>query len=94
MSLNEADTRTKLIDPALYASDWMEDLIRREQMAGAIPIVGDKPHRARSKADYVLRVRVNPDTQPVAVALIEAKAKHHPATQVCTRQRTMRRRDG
>jgi type I restriction enzyme R subunit len=28
--------------------------------------------------DYVLRVKVNPETQPVAVALIEAKAEHLP----------------
>jgi len=28
--------------------------------------------------DYVLRVKVNPEAQPVAVALIEAKAEHLP----------------
>ena len=28
--------------------------------------------------DYTLRVKVNPETQPVAVALIEAKAEHLP----------------
>jgi len=30
MGLGEADTRAKLIDPALYARGWTEDLIRRE----------------------------------------------------------------
>ena len=30
MSLSEADTRTKLLDPALHARGWTEDLIRRD----------------------------------------------------------------
>jgi type I site-specific restriction endonuclease len=29
MPLSEAATRTKLIDPALHACGWTEDLIRR-----------------------------------------------------------------
>jgi len=33
--LGEADTRTKLIDPGLHARGWTEDLIRREETAGA-----------------------------------------------------------
>jgi hypothetical protein len=28
MGLNEADTRAKLIDPAIHARVWTEDLIR------------------------------------------------------------------
>ena len=39
MPLNEADTRAKLIDPALHARAWTEDLIRREETAGAIEII-------------------------------------------------------
>lgn len=35
MSLSEADTRAKLIDPALHNRGWTEDLIRREETAGA-----------------------------------------------------------
>ena len=31
MALNEADTRTQLIDPVLRARGWTEDLIRREE---------------------------------------------------------------
>lgn len=31
MGLGEADTRAKLIDPALHARGWTEDLIRREE---------------------------------------------------------------
>jgi hypothetical protein len=72
--LGESDTRAKLIDPALHSRGWTEDLIRREETAGAIesPLCG-RWRRSRGRTDYVLRVRVNPGTQPVAVALIEAK---------------------
>lgn len=31
MGLGEADTRAKLIDPAIHARGWTEDLIRREE---------------------------------------------------------------
>lgn len=75
MPLNEADTRAKLIDPALHAKGWSEDLIRRETTAGAVEIVGGSPRRALGRADYTLRVQVAPETQPVAVALIEAKSE-------------------
>lgn len=79
MSLNESDTRAKLIDPALHSCGWTEDLIRREETAGAIIIEGGKPRKkAKGRVDYTLRVKVNPETQPVAVALIEAKAEHLP----------------
>jgi len=71
---NEADTRAKLIDPAIHKCGWTEDLIRREETAGAVEIIGGKARRrSRGKVDYVLRVKINPETQPVAVALIEAK---------------------
>jgi len=81
MGLGEADTRAKLIDPALHARGWTEDLIRREETAGAIEVVDGRPRRrARGRIDYVLRVRVNTASQPVAVALIEAKAEDLPPT--------------
>ncbi len=74
MPLSEADTRAKLIDPAIHKRGWTEDLIRREETAGTIEIIGGKARRrSRGKVDYVLRVKVNPETQPVAVGLIEAK---------------------
>ena len=38
--LSEADTRAKLIDPAIHARGWTEDLIRREETAGAIDVIG------------------------------------------------------
>jgi len=79
--LNEADTRAKLIDPALHTRGWTEDLIRREETAGAIEVIDGRPRKqAKGRMDYTLRVKVNPDTQPIAVALIEAKAENLPPT--------------
>jgi type I restriction enzyme, R subunit len=60
MSLSEADTRAKLIDPAIHRCGWTEDFIRREETAGTVEIVNSKPRRrSRGKIDYVLRVKVN-----------------------------------
>jgi type I restriction enzyme, R subunit len=79
MPLGEADTRAKLIDPALHARGWTEDLIRREETAGAVNVVDGRPRRrGRGRTDYTLRVKVSAESQPVAVALIEAKAEHLP----------------
>ena len=79
--LSESDTRAKLIDPAIHARGWTEDLIRREETAGAINIVDGTPRKqSRGRVDYTLRVKVNSEAQPVAVALIEAKAEHLPPT--------------
>ena len=59
MPLNEADTRAKLIDPALHARGWTEDQIKREETAGAVEIVGGRPRRrARGRTDYTLRVKI------------------------------------
>ncbi len=81
MSLGEADTRAKLIDPAIHTRGWTEDLIRREETAGTIEITDGRPRRqSKGRVDYVLRVKVNPEAQPVAMALIEAKAEHLPPT--------------
>ena len=81
MPYSESDTRAKLIDPALHARGWTEDMIRREETAGAIELVDGKPRkRSKGRVDYILRIKVHPDTQPVAVALIEAKADTLPPT--------------
>jgi type I restriction enzyme R subunit len=81
MPLSEADTRAKLIDPALHARGWTEDLIRREETAGAVEIIDGRPHkRSQGRTDYTLRIKVTSEAQPVAVALIEAKAENLPAT--------------
>src|SRR5215470_19430462 len=70
LGLSEADTRAKLIDPALHVCGWTEDLIRREETAGAIEVINGKPRkRSKGRTDYTLRVKVNSQAQPVAVAL-------------------------
>ena len=74
MSYGEADTRAKLIDPALHRRGWSEDCIRREQTPGAIELVGKTARRRRRKrTDYLLRLKTAGGGQPVAVALLEAK---------------------
>jgi type I restriction enzyme R subunit len=81
MALSESETRAKLIDPAIHKRGWTEDLIRQEETAGSIDITGEKARRrSKGRIDYTLRVMVNPNTQPVAVALIEAKRDYLPPT--------------
>jgi type I restriction enzyme R subunit len=77
MALTEADTRAKLIDPALRNCGWTEEHIRREETAGRIIITDDGPRQRPGRIDYTLRLKISEDTQPVAVALIEAKAENH-----------------
>ncbi len=77
--LGESDTRAKLIDPAIHARGWTEDLIRREETAGAIDVIGGRAkRRTKGRTDYTLRIKVNTEAQPVAVALIEAKREGLP----------------
>ncbi len=73
--LNEADTRAKLIDPAMYRRGWTEEHISREVTAGGIDLVGDNRavRRKSGKVDYLLRVKVQGGAQPVAIAVLEAK---------------------
>ena len=79
MSLSEADTKAKLIDPVLHQRGWTEDLIRREETEHGIDIIDGRPKRKEwGRTDYLLRVRVNINTQPVAIALIEAKRSDEP----------------
>jgi len=81
MPLNEADTRAKLIDPVLHSRGWGEDSIKREVTAGAIEIVAGIPRQRVGRADYTLRLRLSANSQPVAIALIEAKAESSSPTQ-------------
>jgi len=77
--LNEADTRAKLIDPAIHKRGWAEDFIKREETAGNIEIINGKPRRStKGRIDYTLRIKVTPDSQPVALALLEAKKESLP----------------
>jgi type I restriction enzyme R subunit len=69
-----------LIDPALAARGWTHELIRREvtQPRVALEVVADTTvarRRGRGRLDYLLRYKLNPGTQAVALALIEAKAE-------------------
>src|SRR4030066_256623 len=58
--LSESDTRAKLIDPALHARGWAEDLIRREETAGAVELGDARPRRRpKGRADYTLRIKVD-----------------------------------
>jgi hypothetical protein len=51
----------------------------REVTLGAVEIVNGKGRRRSSgRTDYTLRIRVNTETQPVALALIEAKKESLP----------------
>lgn len=56
MTLNESDTRAKLIDPAIHKRGWTEDLLRRKVTAGEITIINRKPRRGpHGMIDYILR---------------------------------------
>jgi len=80
LALSEADTRAKFIDPAIHQRGWTEDLIRREETDKGIDIVNGKPRRRqKGRTDYLLRIRINISSQPIAIALIEAKRSDEPA---------------
>ncbi len=88
---NEADTRAKLIDPALHAARWVERVldaerashgeIQREQSAVRVEIVDGKPFkRGRGRVDYLLRAFVGDHEQPLTLAFVEAKKEKLPPT--------------
>ena len=69
IGFNKADTRAKLIDPALHRVLWVERVaepehathgeIQREQSAVRIEILDGKPlKRGRGRVDYLLRAFV------------------------------------
>ncbi|MDR2663063.1 MAG: hypothetical protein LBC31_08715, partial [Treponema sp.] len=73
MARNEAQTRRDLIDPALSARGWTQDHVKVEVSTGGYDVVTKK--RRQGRTDYLLRIIASRDTQPVAVALVEAKAE-------------------
>lgn len=79
MGLNEAETRSQLINPAIQTRGWRFPLVREEVTAKKVIIEDDgTPTLVKAgKADYVLQVQVNRDTEPVPVAVLEAKAEDH-----------------
>ena len=74
MLLNEADTRAKLIDPALRKRGWREDLIRREQTPGPFVRTGRGYERGQGRTDYVLHLPPVQD-EMLPIAVVEAKAQ-------------------
>ena len=89
---NEADTRAKLIDPALHAASWVERVaesergtqgeIHREQSAVRIDILDGKPiKRGRGRVDYLLRAHVVGHEYPLTLAFVEAKKERALPTQ-------------
>ncbi|GHU22849.1 hypothetical protein FACS1894172_07880 [Spirochaetia bacterium] len=72
---NEAQTRFELIDPALEIKGWTREHIKIEKSTGGIIVQNGKTRRRKGRTDYLLRLIISKDTQPVAVALIEAKAE-------------------
>ena len=77
MPFNEADTRAKLIDPALHEGDWPEDWIRREQTPGPFVRTGAGYERGQGRTDYVLYVPGPNDAhEMLPIAVVEAKAEN------------------
>jgi len=75
MPRNEAQTRHELIDPALELRGWNRTNVKVEETTGGTIFIDGKPIKYKGRTDYLLRLEVSKDTQPVAVALIEAKAE-------------------
>jgi type I restriction enzyme, R subunit len=75
VSRDENQTRIELIDPALYARGWTENLIRREKTPGATIVLDGQPYAKKGRTDYLLCLPAEDGKQPFPVALIEAKAE-------------------
>jgi len=78
---SETDTRAKLINPALYIRGWTEDHIRREENAGSLYKYRGRWRRDQKFADYLLRIPIGDNPEPVAIAVIEAKRNRKPVTE-------------
>ena len=89
---NETDTRAKLIDPALYAAQWVERVddaqraghgeIHREQSAVRIDSLDGKPFKCgRGRVDYLLRAYLPGHAHPLTLAFVEAKRSTAPPTE-------------
>ncbi|MDR2941574.1 MAG: DEAD/DEAH box helicase family protein, partial [Treponema sp.] len=76
MSRNEAQTRFELIEPAVFQRGWSREHIKVEESTGGI-FINDKGKaiRRKGRTDYLLRLVIKKDTQPHAIALIEAKSE-------------------
>jgi type I restriction enzyme R subunit len=78
MPRNEAETSSSLINPAIQAVGWVYPLVREEVSAKRVDIIDGQPVLSKlGRIDYLLQVRVNLDTSPVPVAILEAKAEEY-----------------
>ena len=75
MPRNEAQTQYELINPAIRKRGWNETNVKVEESTGGITVIDGKARRRRGRTDYLLRLQISKDTQPVAIALLEAKAE-------------------
>ncbi|MCD6480808.1 MAG: DEAD/DEAH box helicase family protein [Thermoplasmata archaeon] len=76
-SLNETETRVKLIDPKLHESGWTEDLIKRELKITEGRIIDDYGNRKDAlQPDYILFLERH---FPIAVVEAKEEKKHHAA---------------
>src|ERR1700690_90596 len=80
MPRNEAQTRFDLIDPALTGEcGWARTDIHVEKTASPVDIVYKRGRRRpKGRTDYVLCRPLRPDTEPIPLAIIEAKAESLP----------------
>lgn len=75
MPRNEQQTRFELIDPMLLDHrSWCRENICVEETAAPVDIVyGKGQRRPRGRTDYVLRYPLKPGTEPIPLAIMEAK---------------------
>jgi len=79
VSRNEAETRFDLIDPALFECGWERPNVRIEETLPAVDIVyGKGRRRPKGRTDYVLRRPLALGTEPMPLAIIEAKREGLP----------------
>jgi len=70
VGLSHADAHAKLIDPAIHARGWTEDLIRREETAGAIEIIDGRPYKqTKGRVDHTLRINATAEVQALSEAM-------------------------
>ncbi len=81
MSRKEAKTRLDLIDPALIKRGWDRADIRVEETAKKVNIIqGRGMRRPVGRTNYVLRRPLVEGSEPVPLAILEAKREGLPAT--------------
>lgn len=80
MSRNEAQTRFELIDPAIEARGWRRSEISIEvRTPPQIDIVDGKPRRRPAGCtDYILRRSLSEGSEPIPLAILEAKREGLP----------------